>query len=131
MARRVPSFSTSTSARCALETRRSRQRRRPRLDAARPRPRVTTRGLGQMPRTDRLAPFTIVVDTREQTPYPFEDLAPSVRAKLEAGDYSIVGYEGAFAVERKSLADAYATFSRDRARFERELERLRAYELKA
>lgn len=43
---------------------------------------------------------------------------------LASGDYSLVGYETAIAIERKSLADAFSTFGGGRARFERELERL-------
>lgn len=91
--------------------------------------------------TAALAPMTILVDTREQLPYNFTGLHmdPSVdplereigvaRATLAAGDYSIAGHEhGGFALERKSLADAYSTFTTGRERFERELERGRVFE---
>lgn len=82
-----------------------------------------------------LAPFVLVVDTREQRPYEFGLVrvggllvdVRAVREALPAGDYSIVGHQTAFAIERKSAEDAYATFSRGRARFLRELERLRSY----
>jgi len=66
--------------------------------------------------------FRIVVDTREQEPYAFE--CPSVRRKLDAGDYSVDGLEIAVAVERKSLEDFTKTVIHERGRFEAELERL-------
>lgn len=74
--------------------------------------------------------FRIVVDTREQLPY-YQGEPWAVRATLSAGDYSLLGYESHVAIERKSLADAYGTFGRGRARFERELERLQSYSRKA
>ena len=66
----------------------------------------------------------IIIDTREQRPYRFPDGVETVRQALVAGDYSVEGLEGEIAVERKSLADAYGTFGRGRARFVRELDRL-------
>lgn len=78
-----------------------------------------------------LAELTLVVDTREQDPYDFTGLCPVVRQALPAGDYSIAGYQRRFACERKSLADAYATFGRGRERFTRELERLATYDYAA
>ena len=46
----------------------------------------------------------IVIDTREHCPLPFSRLA-TIRATLQSGDYSVLGVEHAFAVERKSVAD--------------------------
>lgn len=69
--------------------------------------------------------FRIVVDTREQLPYEFG--CATVRRKLEAGDYSVEGFEGQVAVERKSLADFTKTVVHDRERFAVELERLQQY----
>ncbi len=46
----------------------------------------------------------IVIDTREQMPLVFRHLS-AVRATLQTGDYSVLGLEHLFAVERKSLAD--------------------------
>ena len=66
----------------------------------------------------------IVIDTREQRPYSFED---STRAALSAGDYSIEGLETAIAVERKSLSDWISTIIHDGKRFARELDKLSAY----
>lgn len=72
-------------------------------------------------------PFTLVIDTREQDGYSFTGLA-SIRAGLQTGDYSLVGYEHRVAVERKNKADAWGCVAGDRPRFERCLERLAALE---
>ena len=42
--------------------------------------------------------WRIIVDTREQSGYSFS--VPTVRRKLEAGDYSVKGLEERVAVER-------------------------------
>lgn len=77
---------------------------------------------GQMPR--------IIVDTREQTPLVFTQLASEV-STLTTGDYSYGGGEHVFGVERKSVADLVGCCTGiDRARFERELLRLRSFRFK-
>ena len=63
----------------------------------------------------------IVVDTRESLPLGFPG---STRKTLATGDYSVLGMETRVAIERKTLGDFYACVGRERARFERELERL-------
>lgn len=85
------------------------------------------------------APWEVVIDTREQTPWQFKSLQGLDKQKkgppsplviksqskaLKTGDYSIVGYEDQFTLERKSLEDALGTFTSGRERFERELERM-------
>ncbi len=71
----------------------------------------------------------IVVDTREQAPFPFTGYDADVtQGTLTAGDYSLAGLESLVAVERKSLPDLVACLGRERDRFERELERLRGFE---
>jgi DNA excision repair protein ERCC-4 len=72
---------------------------------------------------------TVVIDTREQTPLPITRV-PMVRAGLATGDYSILGAENLFAVERKSIADLIASATTERERFERELQRMRGYEFR-
>ena len=73
---------------------------------------------------------TIIVDTREQTPLVFEHLA-SVTGTLQSGDYSVLGMEHLFAVERKSVADLVGCCTgENRERFERELHRLRGFHFK-
>ena len=69
----------------------------------------------------------IVTDTREQTPLAFTHLR-SERATLGTGDYSVRGLEEVFSVERKSLPDLVASLTRERARFMREMHRLRGYQ---
>jgi DNA excision repair protein ERCC-4 len=66
--------------------------------------------------------FRIVIDTREQEPYSFA--CPVVHSKLDAGDYSVVGFEHRVAVERKSLPDFVHTVIHDFTRFTAELEKL-------
>ena len=74
---------------------------------------------------DSLQP-TIIIDSREQLPFVFANL-PSEPGTLDTGDYSIRGLEHRVTVERKSLEDLLACCGRDRDRFKRELQRLRAY----
>jgi len=66
--------------------------------------------------------FRIVIDTREQEGWDFD--CPTVRRKLDAGDYSVEGLEDAVAVERKSLADFVSTVIHNFKRFAAELQKL-------
>lgn len=63
--------------------------------------------------------FNIVIDSREQRPYCFEN--PSEMGTLACGDYSIVGLEDFITIERKELNDLIGCLTTDRDRFEREL----------
>jgi len=65
--------------------------------------------------------YMIITDTREQKPLFGE--GESIREGLRTGDYSIVGFEDKFSIERKSMADLFQTVTRDHARFKREIER--------
>ena len=68
---------------------------------------------------------TIIIDTRENRPYVFDpSRAHTEKRKLDAGDYSLLGFESRIAVERKSLPDFVSTVLRSRGRFSRELQRL-------
>ncbi len=73
--------------------------------------------------------FRIVVDTREKEPFGFD--CQTLRRKLDAGDYTVQGYEGLVAVERKSLPDFVRTVVHDRDRFCAEMEKLAGYEAAA
>lgn len=80
----------------------------------------------QIAKTDRsvVLPFVVLVDTREQLPYEFlgfhadsdDDNRPmlvrteSKHLGTSRGDYSINGFEGRIAIERKSVEDAIGTF---------------------
>ena len=71
----------------------------------------------------------IVIDTREQEPYSFDEWDVTCQRKaLPAGDYSLVGYEDTVAVERKSLEDFVSTLIQGRKRFRKELKRLAQYD---
>jgi ERCC4-type nuclease len=58
----------------------------------------------------------IIIDTREQDPWPFAGL-PQRIATLATGDYSLAGFESRVAVERKSKEDAYGCVGAGRRRF--------------
>ncbi len=71
----------------------------------------------------------IVQDTREQLPLNFrlsKNVEGVVTKKLDAGDYSIEGYENKIAVERKSALDLFGTLGKGHKRFQRELERAKS-----
>jgi ERCC4-type nuclease len=51
--------------------------------------------------------FRIIVDTREQQPWSFEDYSTSI-AKLDTGDYSIEGLEDTICIERKKSVSEVA-----------------------
>jgi len=77
-----------------------------------------------------IAPFEVVIDTREQTPWTFENLEGRLyvlcsRKTLKTGDYSIAGYEELVTVERKSLVDLVQSVGHNRDRFQHEHERMR------
>lgn len=74
--------------------------------------------------------ITAITDSREQNPF---DLSPmkSVVGTLNVGDYSVQGLESVISIERKSLMDFVACCGRERARFQRELDRLRGWPVSA
>lgn len=73
----------------------------------------------------------ILVDSREQTPLPVGRYLSTLPAGLQSGDYSLLGFEDQFAVERKSIADLTGSLvGANRERFERELHRLRGFRFK-
>jgi len=77
-------------------------------------------------RASSCTPLRIVVDTREQRPYNFNEHVVEVfKQKLNTGDYSLVGYEDRVALERKSIDDLIGCLITGRDRFKRELERAR------
>src|SRR5258708_4956330 len=70
------------------------------------------------------AQIVLAQDNREQLPLRFEHL-PSVVCCLPSADYSIVGFESEFGIERKSIEDLVGCCTgENRQRFERELHRL-------
>ncbi len=73
--------------------------------------------------------FTILVDTREQTPWEFA--YPTLRGSLKTGDYSVQGLENVVSLERKSLGDLVQSVTWERERFIREVERLATFPVRA
>lgn len=68
----------------------------------------------------------ITIDTREQTPFHFDEQLVSSRVgTLKTGDYACTGDRG-FAVERKSLDDFLGTISSGWDRFQREMFRAKS-----
>lgn len=68
-----------------------------------------------------------VCDTREPPDCAWRLGIPTVRAKLESGDYSFRGGESSVAIERKTLSDWIGSLTFGRARFEREMDRLSTF----
>ena len=71
-----------------------------------------------------------IIDTREQTPLSLSPLMVTA-GTLTTGDYSVQGLEHIVAIERKSLPDLIACVGRERERFDREVQRLLAYPVRA
>lgn len=83
-----------------------------------------------------ICPFPVVIDTAEQAPFQFQELAGNanegrrpfvvrtIRKHLKTGDYSIEGFEDAIAIERKSKVDLFGCMGNDRERFEKQIFRL-------
>jgi len=80
-----------------------------------------------------LPPSAVVplIDTREQLPLDLPSLAPPVITTLATGDYSVSGLEHVVAIERKSLEDLLGCIGQERERFDREVQRLLAYPVRA
>ncbi|MGO9370850.1 MAG: ERCC4 domain-containing protein [Syntrophobacteraceae bacterium] len=75
--------------------------------------------------------ITIIQDSREQRGYDFAKYPDVVceAGALETGDYSLPGFTDRIGIERKAINDMIGCLSQDRARFERELQRARSFEL--
>ena len=73
----------------------------------------------------------IIVDTRENTPWTFPPDIETVPGSLPTGDYTVEGMESHVCLERKTVADLVGCFTTGRARFKKELARMRAYPLAA
>lgn len=83
------------------------------------------------PHMGKLKPYKIpedmhvVVDTREQKPL-FKRIPPGltiVSKALKDGDYSIVGFEDRFCIERKEMSDFYGYIGNERTKTVAKMER--------
>jgi ERCC4-type nuclease len=73
------------------------------------------------------APFIILADTREQAIPPMPAGVQVERAKLGEGDYTTPSLRTLAVIERKSGNDFASSLTWQRERFDREIERLKAY----
>ncbi len=83
----------------------------------------------------KIAGLVAIIDTREQLPLDLtwrngQKLA-TIRGTLKTGDYSLQGYEDIISIERKSVPDLMACISAHRERFERELDRMMSFKVRA
>lgn len=72
----------------------------------------------------------ILVDDREKCPLEFGD-TPTERVRLPVGDYSARGCTDLVAIERKRIDELATCCGRDRERFLEQVDRLRAYPVRA
>ena len=70
--------------------------------------------------------LSIIVDTREQRPYVFPN-CNVYRKALDAGDYSLRGYQKWLRVERKSIGDWHSCLFRGATRLRSQLSRLSSF----
>lgn len=80
-----------------------------------------------------MSEFTIIIDSREQKPYTFDDYNVETKeATMKTGDYAVQQpgyynqngtYAAPFAVERKGKSDFLNSITHERDRFEREIQR--------
>lgn len=77
---------------------------------------------------------TLIVDTREKTPFNYEgdeEFEAIIHTKLDAGDYSLKGFEHLIVIERKANADElFNNFTQNKDRIFAEFERLRGHKIK-
>jgi len=84
--------------------------------------------------------LVIIEDTRENTPLTkWPEGVETVERGLDTGDYSVVGWENCFCIERKTIGDLAGTMlggfegnsQKPRKRFNNELERMRHFDCAA
>lgn len=82
------------------------------------------------PKTPRKDQCCIVIDSREQDAWDFPEFTVE-RAGLQTGDYGLRDCPDSVCIERKSLADFIGSISGGRDRLEREIDRMRAFPVRA
>ena len=86
----------------------------------------------------KIPAYTVIKDTREQDGYTFESFtgrytscAGMVVQKLDTGDYSLEGLEDKLCIERKGrISELAINLGKDKARFMREIERMKEFPFK-
>lgn len=89
--------------------------------------------------SDFIENYVILIDTREKNPFFVGELqfghksltVKTKRTALKTGDYSVEGFSELITYERKSRADFWHSITWERKRFEKEVDRLTAYQHKA
>ncbi len=96
------------------------------LTLQKPYPPATCRRIVNLPANLQPEDVVVLVDSREKHPW---DLTPlrTEKATLPTGDLALAVDPSAVCVERKSLPDLIGCIGGGRDRFERELDRMRAY----
>lgn len=84
----------------------------------------------RLPADLRPESVTAIIDTREQLRLDLSPLRVET-GTLATGDYSVRGLEHVVSIERKSAEDMLACIGRERERFDREIQRLLAYPVRA
>ena len=82
--------------------------------------------------------YTVIKDTREQDGYTFEAFTGRYTSckgmiveKLDTGDYSLEGLEDRLCIERKGrISELAINLGKDKARFMREIERMKEFEFR-
>jgi hypothetical protein len=93
-----------------------------------------SRKLSPIPAEMKPENITAIIDTREWACHqndpdylPLELSLPWEKGTLECGDYSIVGLEHELTIERKAFGDFLACVGAERDRFEKCVQRMKAY----
>jgi len=80
-------------------------------------------------KNEAVGKMKIIVDTREQSPFLFRGYDCQIEpGTLHTGDYSLAGMVEKIVLERKTIGDLASCMTSGRARFEREMERMRDFE---
>lgn len=83
------------------------------------------------PRRSEVKKPTLIIDTREKTPWSFErdtDFEAIVHQKLDAGDYALKEIEDICVIERKATVDElFNNFTKDKERIYAEIDRMQNY----
>ncbi len=91
---------------------------------------TVTRQQIKLPSEPKAEQLVAIIDSREQQPLNLSPLRTQV-GTLQTGDYSLVGLESIVAIERKSLGDMLSCMASERERFEKEIQRLLAFSVRA
>ena len=81
--------------------------------------------------TTNIPEFCILIDSREQKKYTFENINPKPKTKiigLSTGDYSLDGFVDHIVIERKEKNDLFSSMGKNRDRFKKEIIRMSEFD---